>query len=317
MKYVRIELAVVFLGLLALVLAWSVRKDFESKSFERLLGSLPAAFHNNYILSLNSFDMDSQTVKGTLSFKGGLPVWDDKEHTVFYGPLSYVDLTYTYAISRDFVDFNISMLRGKILPAAAFSKSYPAPIDFDIKALGRPEIYPFDKYFIMGALTCPTYAKRGKEREYLHKKKDGESLSINNFVKGLFIRFPTNTELDEIKKVFLDKKEPPTTDKEVKELNNQRNRFAFVMERPLYLQIMTVVLGIIALMSALYIGFKTPFKDIPVPVIGFIIGLWGIRNILMGDLKIFPSYFDYVLLGMYVLLFAGIIFRKIRGEARE
>lgn len=80
---------------------------------------------------------------------------------------------------------------------------------------------------------------------------------------------------------------------------------------------MTVVLGTIALLSALYIGFKTPFKDVPIQLIGYVIGVWGIRNMLIGDLRIFPLYFDYSLLGMYVLLFAGIIFRIIKGKTSE
>jgi hypothetical protein len=151
----------------------------------------------------------------------------------------------------------------------------------------------------------------------VHTRENGESLKINNYIKGFFIRHPTNIELDEIKRVFIEKKESPTIDAETKEMNNHKNRFALVMERPYYLKIMTVVLGVIALLSALYIGFKIPFKDVPIQVIGYVIGVWGIRNILLGDLKIFPSYFDYALLGMYVLLFAGIIFRRIKGEASE
>jgi len=169
----------------------------------------------------------------------------------------------------------------------------------------------------MGAVTCQAYVKKGKQKEYIHTREHGESLKINNYIKEFFIRYPTNTELDEIKKVFIDKKESPTVDSEIKEMNNHKNRFALVMERPYYLKIMTVVLGAIALLSALYTGFKTPFKDVPIQVIGYVIGVWGIRNMLIGDLKIFPSYLDYALSGMYVLLFAGIIFRKIRGEASE
>lgn len=309
--------AFLFLVLLALALAWSFRKDFESKYFERFLGGFPAAFHNNYILNLNSFDTDTQEVKGVLSFKAGLPIWDDKEQTIFYGPLSYSDLTYTYAILRNFVNLNIGVLRGGTLPVTAFTRSLPPPIDFSVKALGDSEIYPFDKYFIMGAVTCQAYVKKGKQKEYVHTKEHSESLNINNYVKGFFIRYPTNMELDQIKRVFIYKKESPTVDAGIKEMNNHKNRFALVMERPYYLKIMTVVLGAVALLSALYIGFKTPFKDVPIQVIGYVVGVWGIRNMLIGDLKIFPSYFDYALLGMYLLLFAGIIFRKIKGEASE
>jgi hypothetical protein len=305
--------AFLFLVLLALVLAWFFRKDFESKFFERLEDLRILMSPNNYILTLNSFDTDTGEVKGVINFKAGLPIWDGKEQTIFYGPLSYSDLTYTYAITRNFLDFHSGVLRGGSVPVKSFTRSPPSPINFSIKVLGNSETYPFDKYFIMGAVTCQAYVKKGKQNEYVHTREDGESLKINNRVKDFFIRYPTNVELDGIKRVFIDRKEPPTVDAEIKEMNNHKKRFALVMERPYYLQIMTVILGAIALLSALYIGFRAPFKDVSIQVIGYVIGLWGIRNILIGDLKIFPCYFDYAVLSMYVLLFAGIVFRKIKG----
>ncbi len=310
----RTVLAFLFLLLLALALAWSFRQDFESKDYERLLGTSLKGSYCGYILNLNSFDTDTQEVRGVLRFEGGLPIWDDQEQTIFYGPLSYSDLTYYYIISMEVVKFHIRLLRGEIIPATKFTKSFPSPINFSIKALGNPEIYPFDRYFMMGAVACQAYVKKGRQKEYVHTKEDAEFLSIKNYIKGLFIRYPTNVELNEIKRLFINREEPPT---EIKEVSNRENRFALIMERPYYLKIMTVVLGAIALLSALYIGFKAPFKDVPIQIIGYIIGVWGIRNILMGDLKIFPSYFDYALLWMYVLLFAGIVFRKIKGFIRH
>jgi len=313
--------AFLFLVLFALVLVWSFKKDFESKYFERILGSWPSISDNNYILNLNSFDTDTQEVKGVLNFEAGLSIKieiEKEQTTIFYGPLTYSDLTYDYAILRNFINFKIGVLRGKILPVGVPStKSLPSPINFSIKALGNSELYPFDRYFIMGAVTCQAYVKKGKQKEYINTREHGECLNINNYIKEFFIRYPTNRELDEIKRVFIDKKESLTGDSEIKEINNHKNRFALVMERPYYLKIMTVVLGAIALLSALYIGFKTPFKDVPIQVIGYVIGVWGIRNMLVGGLKIFPSYFDYALLGMYVLLFAGIIFRIIKGKTSE
>ena len=315
--------AYLFLVLLGLALAWSFKKDFDAKHFQRVLGSFPSGSDIRYILNLNSFDTDTQEVKGVLSFEAGLSIKieiEKEQTTIFYAPLSYSDLTYQYAIFRDFdqVKFSVGLLRGEILPVEkSFTKSPPSPINFLINALGNTYIYPFDKHFIMGAVTCRAYIKKGKQKEYVHTRENGESLNINNYVNGFFIRHPTNVELDEIKRVFIDRKEPRTVDAELKEMNNHKNRFALVMERPYYLKMMTVVLGTIALLSALYIGFKTPFKDVPIQVIGYVIGVWGIRNILIGDLKIFPSYFDCALLGMYVLLFAGMIFRRIRGGANE
>lgn len=201
--------AFLFLVLLALTLAWAFKKDFASKDFERIL-SLPWISDNNYILNLNSFDIDTEEVKGVLSFKKGLPIWDD--NPIFYGPLSYYDLTYTYAAWREFVNINIGFLREVPPPVTAFTKSPPSPVEFSIKALGNSQIYPFDKYFIMGAVTCQVYIKKGKQKEYVHTKENGESIKINNYIKGFFIRSPTKIELDEIKnifKVFTKEKAPP------------------------------------------------------------------------------------------------------------
>jgi len=314
--------AYLFLVLLGLALAWSFKKDFAAKQYQGLLQSLKGP-NISYILNLNSFDTDTQEVKGVLSFEEGLSMKTNiqmQQTTLFYTPLSYSDLTYRYALFRDFdqVKFSIGLLRGELLPVKkSFTKSPPSPINVSIKALGNTNIYPFDKHFIMGAVNCQAYIKKGKQEEYIHTKEDGESLNINSNVNGFFIRHPTNVELDEIKRVFIDRKEPRTVNAELREMNNLKNRFALVLERPYYLKMMTVILGTIALLSALYIGFKTPFKDFPIQVIGYVIGVWGIRNILIGDLKIFPSYFDYALLGMYVLLFGGIIFRRIRGGTNE
>lgn len=227
-SYGRKVCAFLFLVLLALSVTWSFRKDFESKYLERLEGIRLSGSLNNYILNLNSFDTDTQEVKGVLSFEAGLSIKieiEEKQTTIFYGPLSYSDLTFMYPILRDSVNFNIGVLRGEILHVGAPStKSLPSPINVSIKALGDSEIYPFDKYFIMGAVCCQAYFKKGKQKEYVHTKEDGESLKINNYVKGFFIRYPTNIELDEIKKVFIDRKEPPTVDVEIMEMNNHKKQ---------------------------------------------------------------------------------------------
>ena len=314
-SHFRVGCAILFLILLGLISLYSVRQDFHSKFTEFGLAHWPKNVDgNNYVLSINSFDLDTLIAKCTLSFQPGIPKFDTNEQ-IFYGPLSYSDLTYSYILHGRLANSEISMIRGMPLSSKYFSKSPPLPINFTVMALGRPEFYPFDQYFIMGAVVCPSYVEAGKKREYIHTKKDGESLSISNSVKGLFIRFPTKKEIDGIKSAspFLNKMGFPTTDEDLKELNNRRNRFALIMQRSAYLQVMTIVLGGIALISSIYVGFKTPFKEIPIHVTGLIIGLWGIRNILLGDVKIFPSYFDYVLLGIYLILFAGIIFRKIKG----
>lgn len=116
--------------------------------------------------------------------------------------------------------------------------------------------------------------------------------------------------------MWLRQNRPRTDEKEREELNNGRNGFALVMERPWYLKIMTLTLIIIAFLSALYLGFKAPFEQIAIQVIGYVVALWGIRTLLFGEVRIFPSYLDYCLLSMYVLLFLGIMFRIVGGTRK-
>jgi hypothetical protein len=310
--------AVFFLILILILFILSVTEDYKLKNWQQRLGPFPPFYINNYYLNLTSLDLDTGTVKGTLSFVPGplpLPIEDVHKLKLFYGSLRYVDLTYGYV----FLDVDLSLTLFKTTGLSeTFSTNYPRPVDISIMAIGNPEIYPFDKYFIVAAVACHVYYKEGNKKIYGQEIKGEqrfERLHIKNSIPGLFIRHPKKKELDEIKKLtFLKKKPQPTEDKEMRELNNFQNRFALIMERSSYLKLMTIILGIIAFFSAYYIGFKTPFNAIAIQVIGYIIGLWGIRSILLGDLRIFPSYFEYAVLSTFLILFSGIIFRKIKGS---
>jgi hypothetical protein len=316
----RTVIAILFLVLLATILIWAIQKDVKSKQLEKSLGvSLPAI--NFYKIELNSIDLDTQTVKGTIKYEPGYPMWEGEGHLKYYGKLSYVNLDYKYIFQTDAIDSYITKLKlGNVLSDSSFSKSYPAPIEFTGKAIGKPEMYPFDKYFIMGAVICPIYIVTGKRKKYLNIGEYSESILMNNFIKGSIIRKLRKSELDGIMSVFIlfkYKEASKATYEKVEKLSKFQDRFALVMERPLYLKIMTIMFGIIALTSALYVGFKSPFKEIPLQIIGFIIGLWGIRNIMLGDLKFTLSYFDYSILLLYLLAIAGIIFRLIKGCWKE
>jgi hypothetical protein len=121
-------------------------------------------------------------------------------------------------------------------------------------------------------------------------------------------------ELEEMRKTYTIFKDDMHDDIEN---NNYQDRFAIIIERPRSFILLTLILGLIAFLSALYIGFITPFETIPVHIMGFIIGLWGIRDILLGGTRISPSYFEYVILVMIVILFSGIIFRAIWGKREK
>jgi hypothetical protein len=259
----------------------------------------------HYTIQLKSFNPENQTVNGTLSVEQGMlpPEMYSDPGKILYGPLLSNDLTFPYAIGLFFLP-----RYEKLLPQKSFQKINPLPIEISIKAFGNSDIYPFDKYFIMCAVKCPAYFIEGRTKKYLEDQEHGETLSIINSMDGLFIRVPTKKELSQIKASFPETLLPrPADDK----INNFKDMFALIIERPYYLRFMSVVLGVIVFASACYIGFALPLKNIPVSILGFVAAVWGIRSILLrSDTKTFLS-FDYVGLFMYLILFGGIAFRAI------
>jgi len=305
LKTLRKILAILFVLLIFLLFIWSVRQDYRLKGVNNMFGSLIKTGIIHYTIQLKAFIPEHQTVKGTLSVEPGIvPPWIilTKESKIFYGPLSYDDLTFHYATGY-FFRFK------KYVPEKTFQKVHPSPMEINISAFGNPETYPFDKYFLMCAVKCPAYFKEGRTNKYLEDQEHGESLSVMNSMNGLFIRVPTKSELGQIKASF----HPftgtfrPADDK----INNFTDMFALILERPYYLRFMSVVLGVMVFGAACYIGFALPLRNIPVSILGFVAAVWGIRSILLSDTKIFLSYFDYIGLFMYFLLFGGITFRTI------
>jgi hypothetical protein len=103
----------------------------------------------------------------------------------------------------------------------------------------------------------------------------------------------------------------------LEQINNYKDMFALMIVRPYYLQFMTGVLGVFALVVAFYIGFKQPLKNIAISMPGFVIAVWGIRSILLSDTKIILACFDYVALSLYLIIFVGITYRLISGGGRQ
>ena len=310
-KKLRKISALLFVLLIFFLFIWSIKKDSRLKEGQMLLQWFPIGIH--YAIQLKSFNPEDQTFNCTLSVTQGMlsPEMYSDPMKIHYGPLFYYDWTVPYAIGTFFPPYS-----HKLLTQKSFQAVNPPPKEITIKAIGNPEIYPFDKYFIMGVVKCPAYFIEGNTKQYLETQDHGESLGIINSINGLFIRSPTKKELDRIKAAFNWTKRPlpQVDDKDLKQINNQKDMFALMIVRPYYLRFMTVVLGVFALVIAFYIGFEQRLKDIAISIPGFVIAVWGIRSILLSDTKIFLARFDYVALFLYLLIFVGIAYRLMSGE---
>ena len=75
----RLLLACLLLLIIVVIFAAAISKDFNSKENQRFLAGIAAGRLMNYILTFNSMDWNNETINGTLSFKVGLPIWEEKE----------------------------------------------------------------------------------------------------------------------------------------------------------------------------------------------------------------------------------------------
>ena len=313
-KLLRKILAFLFLMSILFLLVWSIKKDNHLK-WVNVISRIPLKGGEiHYTIEFKSFDAQTQRVNAILSVeKGLLPVWKEKEIKIVYGPLFYYDLSFTYVMG-------LPLWIPSYMPTRSFQTTPPAPIEIKIKAFGNPDFYPFDTYFIMGFVRSPAYFMDGNKKRFLNEMEHGESLHIINSINELFLRPLTKKESDQIKAVRASSPiygKSPFDERTLGGINNYKNMFAFILQRPYYVQFMTVILGIIVLGSAFYIGFFQSLKGVPISTIGFVVAVWGIRAILLSETKMFLSPFDYVGLFMYLLLFSGIIFRVIKGNASK
>jgi hypothetical protein len=307
----RTILATILIIWLLVCFIWSVVKDFQARRFQQRLEAFISPFKvDNYVLKLNSINLEEQKVMGTLALEVGVspdiykdfPKVPRKLPQYYFGALEYNDLSSYFGFipySEKFIkifEFFVPSYKKKSIKEPSLGKPSPDTIDVRLNTVGNPELYPFDKYLIAGHVTCITYEEQNPPK-IINDTKYGESLSIKNSIPGVFVRLPRETEY-----------------KRMVEFNNHKNRFALMIERSFYLRFMTILLGIIALVSAIYIGFIIALDKILMHAMGYVLGLWGIRSILIGGVKIFPSYFEYAVLLMYLILFTGVIFRRIKGN---
>jgi hypothetical protein len=196
----RFLAAFLLLVFIVAVFIVAIKKDFESKGSQQFLGGIPKA-RLSYILTFTSIDEKKQIVKGSLSLGTAPLKFEDYYTKMIYGELAYADLTYFYTFLNGTADLmaTTAILLMSAEQKSNFTKSKPSSKDVSISMFGNPDIYPFDKYLIVGAVSCPAYLDNGEKRTYITNLKNEQSLCIHNFIPGLFIRKPTQKELSEAK----------------------------------------------------------------------------------------------------------------------
>lgn len=85
---------------------------------------------------------------------------------------------------------------------------------------------------------------------------------------------------------------------------------AIDLVRPIYLRII-VVLTILLIAAALYAMLMRPFDQSIINAGGLILGVWGVRSMLLGSYPADATAVDIVLTTVIIVLLGGISFRGL------
>ena len=88
------------------------------------------------------------------------------------------------------------------------------------------------------------------------------------------------------------------------------NRFSITLRRHRFVQVIALTFLFIALTFLFYIAKREEKQKVLSSSLGYIAALWGIRQILMGPEKLFPTIVDFLTLGLYITV-AIIVFHKL------
>ena len=306
-KTLRMVIALCFSTILLGVIGYIIYVDLyiEKWQFPFDITIRPIDYH----LRFQSIDFNNLIVQGDLELRFNPFVSDihiTNKIKYRFGPLVYSD---GISLFRLWGLKILGFLSREVLrnaKAKGLKEKEPAAVPFELKLIGEPKFYPFDKYLIAGAAKC--VIKDNPEGISETLKEEGlEAITVTQNIPGFLIRRAKFKEVNAFRfKEIVDKME-------ISDLKKWhfKNAFLLVLYRPLFLRFMTVFLGVVAFLSILCIVFWAPLRDIPVNAMGYFIALWAIREILYQGTTAFPTLIDYGVLSLYACMIIGAISKWI------
>jgi hypothetical protein len=173
-----------------------------------------------------------------------------------------------------------------------------------LSVIGDPRFFPFDRYVIVCEVDGGAFLEYNKKTARI----DSASAVLPRF-PGMIVRELSQQELEgwdgSIGKAF---------DKNVAETKQQfpnlrkyhpefwtGSGFALSVERPLFLRVLTIVLGVTAVFSMVLVySLSDPSKYFLNSLGGFA-ALWGVRSILTASAPKTPNVVDFVVLALFIV----------------
>jgi hypothetical protein len=161
---------------------------------------------------------------------------------------------------------------------------------------GQPSLYPFDSYQLwLGTVVVATLPD-GSTIELTPEIIGGSAtVTLQNRV-GFFVMQPPAP---------IDRQRITAATDPYVYLTIQGLQF----DRPAYLQILTVVLVLLIAISALMALFTRAVDDLALGIGGLILGVWGVRSVLVTQPLPTPTLLDLALSWLIMLLLLGLAIR--------
>jgi hypothetical protein len=179
-----------------------------------------------------------------------------------------------------------------------FSRSVQLPVR------GRPGLYPFDDYLLWLGVAGVATAPDGTTADLRPDMLAGQAtFTLQNRIPGILMSPPVALDPQVLRSVT--------------------DPFAFLtvqalkFERPLYLKVLAVALVLLIAATAALALFLRTIEELALGIGGLILGVWGIRSILMPQALPTVTAVDLALSWVIVLLLLGLTVRAARHFQRD
>jgi hypothetical protein len=156
--------------------------------------------------------------------------------------------------------------------------------------------YPFDHYQLMLGVTFSRVTASGGAIPFDRAAtRAGLEYSVDNTVPRLSLAAPTSVAPEKYRSTGV----------------SYDSLTSLNFSRPIYLQILTVLLTMLIVLAAAYGLLIRPFTQIIPTVGGLVLGVWGVRSLLVGDYPPDSTGVDLVLEAAILLLLLGVGVRAV------
>jgi len=226
---------------------------------------------------------------------------------VFFSPFEISDATNEFSVGvfgpRGWTN-NVPLRH----PPASFSESVPKSTQADIRLLGDPWLYPFDKYVVAAQIKL-TIVATPDWNQYFRIPDD--RYTVLPKTPNLMVRNIKANDLGYWAKYF--QQDPKEFARLYRPDFWKDGRILLVLERPLFPKLFAVFFGILALAWILVVAKSADPKQLTLNEFAYFLAIWAIRAPLAAGAPKAPLLMDYITMGLYVLLIGVALARFIWG----